>query len=316
MKIALLTSGGDAPGMNAAIRAVVRSALNSGFEVFGIKYGYKGLLDGDIHKMDHDSVSGFLTKGGTELGSARSMEFMDPEYKKKGAKILKDLGIDYLVAIGGEGTAKGARDLAKFGIKVVVIPATIDNDYFGTDYSIGFNTALTTITDAVDKIRDTSSSHRRCSIIEVMGRNQGDLAIYSGICCGAEIVITGDTKFDKDELLKTISTWHKNARKHVIIIITEKIVDVHELAKEITEKTGFDTRATILGHIQRGGAPSPSDRILATKLGEYAVKLLKNKEFNKSVGIINNKLISMDIDDALNGKKDLKAYFDLLKQTS
>lgn len=316
MKICVLTSGGDAPGMNAAIRAVVRSALAAGHEVYGVRDGYKGLLEGDYFKMTKNDVSGFLSKGGTALGTARSKEFNEEKYKKSAAKKLEEEGIEYVIAIGGEGTAKGARDLAKCSnIKTIVIPATIDNDYPGTDYTIGFFTALTTVTDALDKIRDTSSSHRRCSIIETMGRNSGFIATFAGICSGAELVITGERPFDKKELFNKVSEWAKNKRQHAIIVIAEKVCDVYHLADELTEKTGFDTRATILGHVQRGGTPVPFDRVLATELGAYAVSLIGKVKKDLSVGIINNELVSMPVDVALQQKQDLDRHFELFKQT-
>lgn len=316
MKICVLTSGGDAPGMNAAIRAVVKAGTNSGHEVFGIKSGYKGLLEGDMIPLTAKDVSGFLGRAGTALGSARSKEFNDNKIKKKGADLLKKKGVDCVIAIGGEGTAKGARDLAKYGnIKTMLIPATIDNDYPGTDFAIGFHTALNTIVDATQKLKDTSSSHNRCSVVEVMGRDSGYLATFAAICTGAEILITSKNDLNEKEIYKKLKGFVNENRNHALIVITEHICDVSELAKKITDKTGFETRATVLGHIQRGGNPVPYDRMLATEFGEYAIRLINKKIFNVSVGKIKDEMVHMDIDKALARKQELKKYLDIFYNT-
>ena len=316
MKIAILTSGGDAPGMNAAIRAVVRSAQNLGYEVYGVKNGYEGLINNDIELLSHDSVSGMLSKGGTFLGTARSKRFEDIEYKKIAYQNLEDKDINALVAIGGDGTALGALSLHNLGTKVIAIPGSIDNDVGGTDFAIGFHTALDTISDSIDKIRDTSSSHQRCSIIETMGRNSGALAAYAGVCGGAEMVITKEHMIEKDVILKKMTEYKKLNRKHVIIVITEHICDVHALADEITEKTNFTTRATVLGHIQRGGNPVPADRILATQLGTYAVELLDAGHTGVAVGIKNNKLTFTDITKSVKEKKNNSKIYELITKTA
>lgn len=299
--IGVLTSGGDAPGMNAAIRAVVRSALSRGFDVYGIYDGYAGLVRGDFALLNKSSVSDIMYHGGTVLGTARLPEFVENKVQYQGIEQLKKAGIDSLVCLGGDGTYRGASSLCDKGIKCIGVPATIDNDCPGTDYTIGFYTALNTIIEAVDKLRDTSASHHRCSVVEVMGNHCGDLALYSGICCGAEIVITPETGFDEDDVIKRLQFFDATKKqRHSIVIVSEKLMDVNALAKKISEETSFDGRATILGHIQRGGIPVPSDRLLATRLGDYAVELLAQGKSNMCVGIRENKMIATDIMTAIN----------------
>jgi 6-phosphofructokinase 1 len=302
-KIAILTSGGDAPGMNAAIRAVTRAALQEGWEVFAIYNGYKGLIDGELYKFSRKDVSEILYRGGTILGTARLPEFVDPNVRQKGIENLKKYGIDTLIVLGGDGTYHGAQKLVEMGINCIGIPCTIDNDIVGTDFTIGFDTALNTIVNAVDKIRDTSSSHQRCTIVEIMGRYCGDLALWAGICCGAEYVIIPEKEFDRQELLDNLKTHHDQGRRHAIVLITEKITDVEELARDTEEYTEFETRATVLGYIQRGGSPSGADRVLASRMGAYAVELIKQGKEGRCVGIIDNQLTSTDFVEALNGKK-------------
>lgn len=316
MKIGILTSGGDAPGMNAAIRAVVRTALNKGYVVYGIKNGYKGLIENDMSILIHDDVSGMLTKGGTFLGTARLEEFADPVIQERGYRVLKKRDIDALVVIGGDGTYRGGLALSKLGIKVVAVPATIDNDLGGTDFTIGFATALETITEAIDKLRDTSSSHQRCSIIEVMGRRCGDLAIYAGVCGGAEFIITPNHMIDKQNLKNTLAKWQVEGRRHAIIVVTEKLFDVHALAKEITHETGFDTRSTVLGYVQRGGYPVPNDRILASRLGAYAIDLIAEHKTGIAVGTRAGKLSYTSIEEAIETKEENKDLFELLDKVS
>lgn len=299
-RIGVLTSGGDSPGMNAAIRAVVRSSLYHDVEVYGIYDGYKGLLEDRMIKMERASVSDISAKGGTILGSARLEEFKELETQKEAYRILRKRGIDALVVIGGDGTYKGAAKLSELGINCVGIPSTIDNDIASSDFNIGFDTALNTIIENIDKLRDTSSSHHRCSVIEVMGNRCADLALYSGISCGAEVIITPHEVYDQTKILEQISFFEKAKKKrHAIVIVTEKITNVHDLAKEISTYSGFSGRATILGHIQRGGAPSAADRILATKLGDKAVEVLIAGEKSHCVGVVDNKVISMPISEAL-----------------
>jgi len=276
MKIALLTSGGDAPGMNAAIRAVVRTCIYHDIEVYGVRDGYRGLVDGDIKQMYSFDVGQIIDRGGTILGSARLESFKKESVVAKAVKNLNDRNIDALITIGGDGTFKGAMALEKQGIKTIGLPATIDNDISGSEYTIGFFSALDTSMEAIDKLRDTSFSHQRCTVVEVMGRDCGDLSVYSGIACGAEIVVTSETGFDEDGILKRVQKAKNQGKRHLIIVVAENITDVNALAGKIQENTGYDARATVLGYIQRGGSPSAFDRVLASKMGITAVELLKD----------------------------------------
>lgn len=316
MRIGVLTSGGDAPGMNAAIRAVVRTALYYGHDVYGIRNGYQGLIDNDMVILLHDDVSGMLTKGGTFLGTARAEEFEKLHVRELAIRNLQKRKIEALVVIGGDGTYEGALALKEMGVNVIGVPGTIDNDLGGSDYTIGFHTALNTIVDAIDKLRDTSSSHQRCSIIETMGRNAGDLALYAGICSGAEFIITRQHLVDKDYMVKKLSQWKKQGRRHAIIVVTENIFNVYDLAAEISEKSGFATRATVLGYIQRGGNPVPEDRILATQLGSYAVQLLTEGVTGVGVGVVNDELTYTEIEKALEHEYDRTELYELLKKVS
>ena len=273
-KIAVLTSGGDAPGMNAAVRAVVRMALHNGLEVMGIKRGYAGLINGELFKMDRSSVSDIIQRGGTILRTARCEEFKQEEGRKKAANILKAYGVDALVVVGGDGSFTGAKLISKLGVKTIGLPGTIDNDLAYTDYTIGFDTALNTVIDAVNKLRDTSTSHERVSVVEVMGRHCGDLALYAGLAGGAEAIVVPEKGFDKAELCKTILEGKAKGKMHNLILLAEGVGGADELAKHIEEVTGLETRATILGHIQRGGSPSASDIVLASRMGARAVELL------------------------------------------
>ncbi len=310
--VGVLTSGGDAPGMNAAIRAVTRSALEKGYEVYGIRNGFQGLIYGDFIKFDRSSVSGILNRGGTFLGSARLPEFKNDEMQKIAIAQMKKVNMDALVVIGGDGTFRGGYDLAKKGVKVVGIPATIDNDVVGTEYSIGFYTAWNTIVEAVDKLRDTSASHHRCSVVEVMGNKCGDLALFSGVCVGAEVIIVPEDDFREEEVLAKICYLDQVKKgKHAIVVATEKVVDVNDLAKKISEVSTYTGRATILGHIQRGGSPVPNDRLLATMLGDKAVELLQQGISGHCVGIYNGEVISTDIIEAIDKGKEKRS--DLMK---
>ncbi len=316
-KIGVLTSGGDAPGMNAAIRAVTRIALNNGVEVVGVKNGYRGLLEETFIPMERSSVSDILDRGGTFLGSARLPEFRENEIQDQCVKHMHRAGIDALVVIGGDGSYRGALALTKKGINCIGLPGTIDNDIPGTDLTIGFDTALRTCVENVDKLRDTSSSHHRCSIVEVMGNHCGDLALYTAISCGAEMVITPETGYDEIEVLERLRYLGNAVRKnHAIVIISEKITDVEALAKKVSQHTEFSGRATVLGHIQRGGSPTPSDRMLASRMGEKAVDLLMEGIGGQCVGIIDNSLTSMPIQEALErpkaSRKHLYRLFDRL----
>ncbi len=298
-KIAILTSGGDAPGMNAAIRAFVRIALDNGIEVMGVNRGYAGLINGELFPMDRHSVSDIVHRGGTILRTARCPEFKTEEGRKKAANVLKVFGIDGLVVIGGDGSFTGARLLSKLGVLTVGLPGTIDNDLAYTEYTIGFDTALNTVLDAINKLRDTSSSHERVSIVEVMGRHCGDLALYAGIAGGAEGIIVPEKEFDKDELCKTILEGKLKGKNHNLILLAEGIGGANELAKYVEEMTGIETRATILGHIQRGGSPSAFDRILASKMAAKAVEVLIEGKTARVVGVRDGKIIDEEIDEAL-----------------
>ena len=298
-KIAVLTSGGDAPGMNAAIRAVVRTALHHNIEVMGVHRGYSGLLNGEMFPMNRSSVSDIIQRGGTILRTARCEEFKKEEVRKEAVKILQDNGVDALVVIGGDGSFTGAKLLSKLGVKTIGLPGTIDNDLTYTDYTIGFDTALNTVTDAVDKIRDTSTSHERVSIVEVMGRNCGDIALYAGIACGAEYIITPEKGYDKKELCDIILDGKKKGKMHNLILLAEGVGGASELAKYIENETKIEARATVLGHVQRGGSPSAFDRVLASRMGSKAIELLLEGKTSRVVGIRKNEIYDVDIDEAL-----------------
>ncbi|MBE6070450.1 MAG: 6-phosphofructokinase [Clostridium butyricum] len=310
-KIAILTSGGDAPGMNAAIRAVVRTAIHNGIEVMGVQRGYSGLINGELFAMDKTSVSDIIQRGGTILRTARCPEFKNEEVRKKAAKILQAYGVEALVVIGGDGSFTGAKLLSKLGIKTIGIPGTIDNDLAYTDFTLGFDTALNTVVEAINKIRDTSTSHERVSIVEVMGRNCGDLSLYAGICGGAEAIIVPEIEsFDRDSLCRTILEGKNNGKMHNLVILAEGIGGAFELAEYVEGITGIETRATVLGHIQRGGSPSASDRVLASRMGAKAVEVLQEGKTSRVIGIRNNKIIDQDIDEALEveSKFDTELY--------
>lgn len=299
MRIGVLTSGGDAPGMNATIRAVVRAAIASNDKIFGIFDGYRGLVEGKFQEFSRKDVSEILNKGGTILGTARLPEFKYETVRQLAVKQLQKNDIEALICIGGDGTYTGALRLHEMGIKTIGIPGTIDNDIASTDLTIGFSTALNTACEAIDKLRDTSSSHQRCSIIEVMGRYCGDLALYSGICCGAEYIITNDTGFDKQKLLEDLKQNRLAGRRHAIVVISEHLTDVYQLAKEVEQYSGYECRATILGYVQRGGAPTPEDRLLAARLGKYSVDLLHEEITGVCVGIRKNQVCYTPIEEAL-----------------
>lgn len=299
-RIGILTSGGDSPGMNAAIRAVTRVGINSGLEVFGIYNGYKGMVEGYIEPLTRDTVGEIVNRGGTILGSARLPEFKDIEVRKKAVKQLQKRGIEAVVVVGGDGSYRGALSLTEMGVNCIGLPGTIDNDITCTDYTIGFQTALETCVECIDKLRDTSNSHHRCSIVEVMGNRCGDLALWSGIACGAEIIVTSETDFDEEEVLgrlRDIDLIKK--KKHAIVVISEKITEVDQFAKKVSLNTGFSGRATVLGHIQRGGSPCPFDRMLASRMGEKAVDMLMQGIGGQCIAIRNNEIVSIPIKKAL-----------------
>ena len=307
--IGVLTSGGDAPGMNAAIRAVVRTAIAKGLTVKGIERGYAGLLNEEIIDMDAKSVSDIIQRGGTILGTARCLEFKNPEIQKVGADICRKHGIDGLVVIGGDGSYRGARELAHRGIPMIGLPGTIDLDIACTDYTIGFDTAVNTAMEAIDKVRDTSTSHERCSIIEVMGRNAGYIALWCGIADGAEDILLPE-KYDYNEqaIIDNIIQKKKMGKKHYIIVNAEGVGDSMEMAKRIEAATGIETRATILGHIQRGGSPTCKDRYYASIMGAYAVDLLIEGKSNRVVGYKNGEFVDYDIEEALAMNKSIPEY--------
>lgn len=303
-KIAVLTSGGDAPGMNAAIRGVVRAGLQEGFDVYGVQDGYYGLFHNQIIKLERRSVSEVINRGGTFLGSARFPQFKDPEVRAKCAENIKAHGIDALVVIGGDGSYMGAKLLTEeHGIACIGLPGTIDNDIVGTDYTIGFQTALETALEAIDRLRDTCSSHQRVSIVEIMGRHCGDLTISAALAGGCEYIIVPEKGLDKESLMRNIGEGFDRGKRHAIIAITELMTDVHELAKEIEDRFGHESRATVLGHVQRGGAPCAFDRILASRMGVYAVELLKQGHKGRCVGIQKEQLVHHDIIDAINNMR-------------
>lgn len=316
-KIAVLTSGGDAPGMNAVIRAIVRSGIENGLEVYGIYDGYRGLVEGKIEKMNRNDVTNIINRGGTILGSARLPEFSKDEVAQIAVDQLSNRGIQAVITIGGDGTYRGALKLTKMGINCIGVPGTIDNDISSTEFTIGFDTAVNTAVDAIDKLRDTSNSHQRCSIVEVMGRYCGDIAYAAAVATGADLVITSETGFSLEEVINTVKRCQNHKSRHVLIVITEHITDVSELAKQVQEYTGFDTRATILGHIQRGGSPSPFDRVLATRLGNAAVEELIKGEGGRCMGVFKNEIVATPIEDALKMKKQMfKGYKELTKKVS
>lgn len=305
-KIAVLTSGGDAPGMNAAIRGVVRCACSRGMEVYGIERGYQGLINGDLYRMDSRSVSDTIHKGGTILKTARCPEFNTEEGIKKGADVLNAYGIEGLVVIGGDGSFRGMRDLSnKHGIICMGIPGTIDNDLGYTDYTLGFDTAVNTVLDAMNKIRDTMTSHDRACIIEVMGRHCGDIALYSGIAGGAESIIVPELPFDINEICDKMKKNIIKGKISDIIVLAEGVGNCVDLKKEISERTGITIRTVKLGYIQRGGTPSMQDRVLASRCADRAVELLyKDSKESKVIGIKRNKIIDLPIDEALEIKKE------------
>lgn len=309
--IAVLTSGGDAPGMNPAVRAVVRTACQRGIKVYGVDRGYTGLINGDIHEMNLRSVSDIITRGGTILYSARCPEFKTEEGLQKAVATCKKFGIDGMVIIGGDGSFRGARDLSLRGIPCIGLPGTIDNDISCTDYTIGYDTCLNTIVQMVDRIRDTSESHDRCTVVEVMGRGAGYLALEAGIAVGATSIIVPEVEYDIErDVIARIREFQKTGKKHFIVIVAEGVGGTAEIAKKIEAETGVESRATILGHVQRGGSPTARDRIMASQMGSRSVDLLTQGIGNRVVGIRDNKIVDFDIFEALKMTKtiDMKDY--------
>ncbi|BEP29744.1 6-phosphofructokinase [Helicovermis profundi] len=304
-RIGVLTSGGDAPGMNAALRAVVRVAIYKGLKVSGIRRGYQGLIEGDIFEMDVSSVGDIIQRGGTILQSARCLEFKKDEGIKRGVEVLKMFNIDGLVVIGGDGSFMGAKRLSDAGIPTIGIPGTIDNDLAYTDYTVGFDTAINTVVNAVGNIRDTSSSHQRASIIEVMGRSCGDIALYSGIAGGAETIIVPEIDFTYDDICKKLIQGQNRGKVHSIILLAEGVGKPYEFAEAIKNKTGIDVRVSVIGYLQRGGSPTAFDRILASKFGSKAVELLIEGKKSRALGTNGNKVFDMDITEAITMKKEM-----------
>ncbi|MBK4775276.1 6-phosphofructokinase [Candidatus Pantoea edessiphila] len=298
-KVGVLTSGGDAPGMNAAIRSIVRSALSEGLEVCGIQDGYLGLYENRIINLNRYSVSDMINRGGTFLGSARFPRFLDKQVRKDAIENMKKSGIDALVIIGGNGSYMGAIKITEMGFPCIALPGTIDNDIAGTDYTIGYFTALETIVEAIDRLRDTSSSHQRISIVEVMGHYCGDLTLASAIAGGCEFIVLPEITYNREELVKAIEQGINKGKKHAIVAITEHICNLDDLACFIETKTKRETRITVLGHIQRGGAPCAYDRILASRMGNYSIKLLIEGYGGRCIGIQNDKMVHHDINDTI-----------------
>ena len=301
--------------MNAAIRAVTRTCLNRGIKIYGVRLGYKGLHDGDFIEFDRHSTRNIINVGGTFLKSARFPEFKDPAVREEAIKQMKKVGMEALVVIGGDGSYNGALKLTEMGINCIGIPGTIDNDIPDTDFTIGFDTALNTIVDALDKLRDTSSSHQRCTILEVMGRRCGDLAVHAGLACGAEMIVTSESGFDEKEIIETLKRSKASDKKHALIVITEHITDVHELAKRVEEETGFETRANVLGHMQRGGSPTARDRVLASRMGIKAVELLEEGKGGLCVSDVRGEIVGLPIEEVLGHKRTVNQgiYEDVLK---
>ena len=299
--IAVLTSGGDAPGMNAAVRAVVRTGLNFGMTVYGVKRGYNGLLTGDLHEMNMRSVSDIMQHGGTALFTARSPEFNTPEGVQKAADMCREKGIDGVVVIGGDGSFRGARDLTGAGILTIGVPGTIDNDIACTDYTIGYDTALNTAMEMIDRIRDTTESHDRCSVVEVMGRRCGDIALNTGVAVGALTTLVPEIPYDfQKDVIDRIKLAQSTGKRHYIIVVAEGVGHTQELAERIQKETGIETRATILGHVQRGGAPTLRDRVVASRMGYHAVELLEKGIGNRVVAMKGEQIVDFDITEALN----------------
>nr|MDH3093754.1 6-phosphofructokinase [Bacillus velezensis] len=316
-RIGVLTSGGDSPGMNSAVRAVVRKAIYHDVEVYGIYNGYSGLISGKIEKLELGSVGDIIHRGGTKLYTARCPEFKTVEGREKGIENLKKLGIEGLVVIGGDGSYMGAKKLTEHGFPCVGVPGTIDNDIPGTDFTIGFDTALNTVIDAIDKIRDTATSHERTYVIEVMGRHAGDIALWAGLAGGAESILIPEADYDMQEIIGRLKRGHDRGKKHSIIIVAEGVGGGVEFGKRIEEETNLETRVSVLGHIQRGGSPSASDRVLASRLGAYAVELLLKGKGGRRVGIQNNKLVDHDIIEILESKHTVEPnMYQLSKELS
>ncbi len=301
-RIGILTSGGDAPGMNAAVRAVTRKALDAGLEVFGINYGYAGLVAGDIFQMTSATVANKINRGGTFLYSARYPEFAQVEGQLKGIEQLKKFGIEALVVIGGDGSYHGALRLTEHGYNAIGLPGTIDNDVPYTDFTIGFDTACQTAVDAIDKIRDTASSHQRVFVVNVMGRDCGDISLWAGVASGADAIVVPEIDYDIKEIAENLKAGFANGKDHGIVVVAEGVMNANEFKDELLKYGEFDARASVLGHMMRGGVPTTRDRVLATKMGAHAVDLLLEGKGGLAVGIENNQITSHDILDLFDEK--------------
>ncbi|HCM24898.1 MAG TPA: 6-phosphofructokinase [Ruminococcaceae bacterium] len=316
--IAVLTSGGDAPGMNAAVRAVVRAGISKGFGVKGVLHGYNGLLTGDVVNMNLRSVSDIIGRGGTILYTARSPEFNTPEGVQKAANVCKEMNVVGVVVIGGDGSFRGARDLTGAGVPCIGIPGTIDNDIASSEYTIGFDTAMNTAVQMIDRVRDTTESHDRCSIVEVMGRRCGDLALQVGVAAGATSILVPEIPWDfQKDIVDRIHHAQETGKQHFVIMVAEGVGGTDELAKKIEEVTGIETRATVLGHVQRGGSPTLRDRVVASEMGYDAVELLADGKSNRVIVVRDGKVVDLDITEALNMKRTFnKHLYDIALQIS
>lgn len=306
--IGVLTSGGDAPGMNAAVRAVTRTALSKGMRVLGIKRGYNGLINGDIVELNERSVSDIIQKGGTCLYTARCPEFRTEEGVNKAVEKCKEIGLEGIVVIGGDGSFRGAADLSAKGILCIGLPGTIDNDIACTEYTIGYDTAMNTALEMIDKISDTAHSHDRCSVVEVMGRNAGFIAVNTAVACGAIDIITTEMPYDLDSIARKMLETRKTGKQHFIIVVSEGVGHANEIAQVLQEKTGIEARASILGHVQRGGSPTLRDRVVASQMGHYAVELLEQGIGNRVVAMQNGDIVNFDIQEALSMKKPFEEH--------
>ena len=309
-RIAVLTSGGDAPGMNAAIRAVVRKANFHGIEVMGVYHGYEGLIKGNMELLDLGSVGGIIQRGGTKLYSARCPEFKEKKYQLQAIEKMREAGVEGLIVIGGDGSYRGAMELTELGFPAVGVPGTIDNDVPGTQYTIGFDTALNTVVESIDKIRDTATSHENTFIVEVMGRDAGDIALWAGLAAGAESVLIPEEPYNIDEIIARLERGTVRSKRHSIIIVAEGVMTGHELAKLIKEKYDIEIRVSVLGHMQRGGSPTARDRVLASRLGAKAVEVLIEGRGGRAVGIRNHELVDYDLKYAYENhhESDLSLY--------
>ena len=302
-RIGILTSGGDSQGMNAAVRAIARSAMSAGLEAYGINYGFKGLVEGNIFKMNSEELDGIINRGGTVLYSARFPEFAQEEVQLKGIEQLKKFGIDALVVIGGDGSYHGALKLTKHGFNSIGVPGTIDNDIPGTDFTIGFDTAVNVATEALDRINDTATSHQRTFVVEVMGRGAGDIALWAGIAAGADAIVIPERDYDVKAIAEKIKQNKERGKDHALIVIAEGVMSAADFKEQLDQYGDFDSRAVTLAHVQRGGTPTAKDRVLASRLGDYAVRLLLEGKGGLAIGIHNNKLVATDIIDTLENHK-------------